>query len=168
MNGRFFHIYAALILSLLVSACGGDEKVRLEGERLSVLELERTLVPESRRENIALSGEIPATWKNAFWPQSGGYPNHSMQHLALPGKDLKKIWKVDIGSGGSRDLPLTAQPVMVYGKVFTLDTRSNLRAFNAETGKEIWDISVENPDEDDPVIGGGISYASASIRHQRV
>ncbi|MEM7679381.1 MAG: PQQ-binding-like beta-propeller repeat protein [Pseudomonadota bacterium] len=148
---------------LLLGGCGSDEEIRLEGDRISVLELERSLIPEARPDNISLSGDLPDAWSNAFWPQSGGYPNHSMQHLALSGDELEREWRVDIGSGGSKNLPITAQPIVVYGKVFTLDTDSSLRAFDAESGKELWDISVQHPDEDDPVIGGGISYASGVV-----
>ncbi len=161
----------SLILSLftiaLLSGCSamesvfGEEKEKpLEGERISILELQRNLEPDSP----ALEGQgyiAPAAWRNEFWPQAGGYPNHSMQHLMLAegGGELKPAWEARIGKGSTRELPLTAQPIVVDGKAFTLDTDSALSAFDAANGARLWEIDVRDPEEDDPVIGGGVSYS---------
>lgn len=165
---KSFLVFTLILPLFVLNACGSwwggdEEEVILEGERISVLELERSLRPETNEQNTELSGDLPAAWKNAFWPQAGGYPNHSMQHLTLPSEQLKRVWSTSIGEGSSKNLPLTAQPISVYGKVFTLDTESHLRAFDATTGARVWEISVQHPDEDDPVIGGGISYASGVV-----
>ncbi len=153
---------ALIILSGCSTWLGGSEETPLEGERLSVLELETTLKPENMPHSYE-EQTIPAPWKNAFWPQTGGYPNHSMQHLALNQGALSKLWSVSIGKGNKDNLPLTAQPIVVDGEIFTLDTKSNLSAFDTETGKKLWKVNVKNPDEDDHVIGGGISYASGVL-----
>ncbi|MGN7439331.1 MAG: outer membrane protein assembly factor BamB family protein [Alcanivorax sp.] len=136
-----------------------EERI-LEGERISVLQLQKSLVadtPLKEGERFAL----PNAWENKAWPQAGGYPNHSMQNLALQTQsgELKKIWSANIGRGSTRELPLTAQPIVADGRAFTLDTKSKLSAINIENGKRIWSISVKSDDEDDPVIGGGIAYA---------
>lgn len=164
MRNNYTRYTFLIAASLLVSACGswwgGDDEVKLKGDRLSVLELEKGLGPD------AVSGgtiSLPSPWKNAFWPQAGGYPNHSMQHLSLSTSALKKVWDADIGAGGDDEIPLTAQPIMVYGEVYALDTKSKLSAFDAETGKRLWQINVGPVEDDDPVIGGGITYASGVI-----
>ena len=77
----------ALLFPVLIalSACGiGDhDRAPLKGERISVMDLKKTLEPD----NAETSGENaftnPQAWQNEFWPQAGGYPNHSMQQLAL-------------------------------------------------------------------------------------
>ena len=154
---------STLSLLILTSCSLGDlfeEKgtAPLKGERISILELQKSLEPD----NTVLDAQgliTPPEWKNEFWPQAGGYPNHSMQNLALPTGPLKKIWSADIGQGATKELPLTAQPVLVDDVIFTLDTDSRLSAFNAKTGRELWDTDVNNESEDDPVIAGGIAFS---------
>ncbi|MCB1591314.1 MAG: PQQ-binding-like beta-propeller repeat protein [Alphaproteobacteria bacterium] len=132
-----------------------DDETRLEGKRISVLELQQSLKPDSNNRQLI----APDPWKSAYWPQAGGYPNHSMQNLALS-KDLNRVWKTGIGSGGSGALPLTAQPVIAEGRIYTLDTDFSLRATDAQSGKLLWKTDIENEEEDDSVISGGIGYAN--------
>src|SRR5690606_9382644 len=106
----------------------------LAGERISVLELSQSLEPDDAK--LDAEGLVtPAPWKNEFWPQAGGYPNHSMQNLDLSQGQLQKAWEADIGEGRTKKIPLTAQPVVVDGCIFTLDTESKLSAFDVKTGK---------------------------------
>lgn len=163
-----FSKYTILCVSmaLALTACSkvnsifdaDQDEVKLEGKRISVLELQKGLEPEGEKRELV----APDPWNNAFWPQAGGYPNHSMQNLAL-GKDLKRAWKTSIGSGGSGALPLTAQPVVAEGRVYTLDSDFALRAFDVQSGKSLWKADVESEEEDDGVISGGIGYANAHL-----
>lgn len=165
MIRQFFLIIAVISLSACSSADGlfqSDEDKPLEGERLSVLELQKDLEPES----ISLTAQgfiAPNAWKNEFWPQAGGYPNHSMQHLSMNKDSLSKIWSTDIGQGSKSSLPLTAKPIVIDDKIFTLDTDFNLKAFDTSTGKKLWDTDISHKIEDDPVISGGISYSKGSL-----
>lgn len=158
-----------LVTALLITGCSSisnvfEEKTetRLEGERISVLELQKNLEPDDAL--LESQGLItPNEWRNEFWPQSGGYPNHSMQNLALSSEQLKRVWKAKIGRGSTDELPLTATPIVADGMVFTLDTKAKLTAFNTETGKQVWKTDIRNPDEDDLVISGGIAYSAGSL-----
>lgn len=158
-------IKRCLLISCLVllGACDKDDKPPLKGERISVLELQKSLEPDALPEN-APALELPAAWQNEFWPQNGGYPNHSMQHLALnEGQQFKEAWRADIGQGATDELPLIAQPIVVDGRIFTLDTDSNLSAFGTSKGNKLWSINVRDKDEDDPVIGGGMAFSNAIL-----
>lgn len=154
-------------LSLLAlagcSALGGDEKDKpLPGERVSILELQKTLEPDS--DALTAQGFVaPSPWRNEFWPQAGGYPNHAMQHLVLTEGPLTEQWRVSIGKGSSKALPLTAQPIVIDGRIYALDTNSALSAFAAEDGLKLWTVDVRDPAEDDPVIGGGIAYSRGRL-----
>jgi len=145
-----------------LSACSlfkDEEKPPLPGERTSVLELQRNLEPK----DIELDAEgfvAPEPWKNEYWPQTGGYPNHAMQNLELTKGPLTKIWSADIGEGASKDLPLTAQPVIFDGRVFTIDTESNVSAFDLKNGKQLWRNMIRPKTEDEQVIAGGLAYSS--------
>lgn len=159
--------YALLLTSalsaLLLSGCSSDDdKVPLPGQRISVLELQRNLEPQDNM--IKPVGFIaPEAWANEFWPQAGGYPNHSMQHLALNNGALKEIWSKDIGEGDQDGFPLIAQPVVFDNRVFTLDTEAEVRALDLKTGKEIWSREVRPKKEDEAVITGGIAYSSGKL-----
>lgn len=162
------HGLMSAALALLLAGCSGgdffgsDEPPPLEGERISILELQKNLEPDSPELNV--QGFIaPTAWRNEFWPQAGGYPNHAMQHLVLSDQPLKEIWKTGIGRGTTKALPITAQPIIVDGMVFTLDTDASLSAFSAENGKRIWKTDVQNPNEDDPVISGGLAYSRGRL-----
>lgn len=160
-------LLAASALSLLC-ACSSlgnmfseDEKP-LPGDRVSVLALEKQLEPESAA--LTAQGFVaPEPWQNEFWPQAGGYPNHAMQNLALNAGDLKTVWEAEIGNGSTRSLPLTAQPIVVDDRIFTLDTNSQLRAFSIADGKLLWTSSIRPEGEDEPVIGGGLGYSAGVL-----
>jgi len=156
-------------LSLLsLTACSdtwfgdNDEAPPLPGQRLSILELQRKLEPETPTDTMT-AFVAPEIWANDFWPQAGGYPHHAMQNLSFSTGDVQKIWSADIGEGASTAYPLTAQPVVADGRVFTLDSQSQLSAFSAKDGKSLWRISTLKNENDDPVISGGISFAGGKV-----
>ncbi|HPD83571.1 MAG TPA: PQQ-binding-like beta-propeller repeat protein, partial [Alphaproteobacteria bacterium] len=153
-----------LICALALSGCDSTpDKKPLEGERLSILDLQRELKP-SAEQNPSEIISFPPAIQNKEWPQRGGYPNHMMQNLFVgDAAQLERIWTADIGQGSTDELPLTAQPVIAQGKVFTLDTDSNVRAFHDQTGKLLWDTDIRNPIEKDEVISGGIAYDSNKV-----
>lgn len=163
---RHILIYA-LFLSAGLAACDtgwlGDDKERppLPGERISVLDFGKDLRPEETGSIASFAaGDM---WQNDTWPQAGGYPSHAMQNLALSTKQLQKIWTASIGQGTRSKLPLTAQPVVAGKSIFTLDTDATLSAFNTDDGKKRWSLDVRDPNEEDPVISGGISIADGFV-----
>ena len=134
----------------------------LEGERISVLQLQKSLTADSPLQD----GEqfvLPAPWANKSWPQAGGYPNHSMQNLSLSQNELKKVWSSSIGRGSTKELPLNAQPVAAGDLIFTFDTKNKVSAFNTTKGKKMWTTNVESKHEDEPVIAGGIAFAHSML-----
>lgn len=148
--------------ALVLSACSvfdsEPDKAPLPGERISILDLDRELRPvaNSNPSNII---EVPQPIKNSAWPQKGGYPDHVMQNLDIADtKQIERIWKISIGQGSTKNLPLTAQPVVGGGQIYTLNTKSRVRAFHDQTGKTIWETNVRQLTDEDSVIGGGIAY----------
>lgn len=154
-----------LPLTLLVAACSGDDdRGPLKGERISILDYQGALQPDAPKEGSeATAIAVPKAWQNEFWPQAGGYPNHSMQHLALNEGELKQVWSANIGEGKTKRLPLLAQPVVVDGRVFTLDSDARLSARSTKDGKELWAVSIRSQNESDPVISGGMSFSNAVL-----
>ena len=102
---------------------------------------------------------LVAAWDNQFWPQVGGYPNHTMKHVAFTEAQPTRAWSTSIGRGTSKRNPLTSAPTVGDGKVFTLSTGANVQATDAKTGKVIWTQSVLKKNEDEAVIGGGTAFS---------
>lgn len=154
-----------LCTALLLSACsdtwfGDPEKTPLPGDRISILEMQNKLMPEGEAET---DFTLPEEWKNDFWPQAGGYPNHAMRHLALNQGELQLAWKTDIGAGSSSRMPLTTSPVVADGKIFALDTENELSAYSIQDGKQLWRIDARKTGEDESVIGGGIAFSGGVL-----
>jgi outer membrane protein assembly factor BamB len=100
-------------------------------------------------------------YTNKEWSQSGGSAAHSMYHLSL-GPSPRIAWTANAGSGTEDDALLLAQPLVVDGRVFTMDVRSKVTSFSADSGKRIWQIKLDDEGEDD-FFGGGIAYAEGRI-----
>jgi len=163
---KFFSLLSFCAIAVIgLSACSsdGDDRPPLEGERLSVLDLQKELITDVQSAD-ASKIIIPPLYKNAFWPQAGGYPSHVMQNLGLNiGEDgLKRLWRSSIGEGSGR-IPLTAQPIIADGKAYTLDSRALLSAFDITNGRRLWQVSVKHLAEDEPVIGGGVAFADGTL-----
>lgn len=153
--------FASVVALLGLPGCSlfhsSDDTPPLPGERISVMALQKDLSVDTGAAKVPL--ELPEVWENKFWPQAGGYPNHAMQNLDLSAAGLRQIWRADIGSGSSDQIPLNTQPIVVDGRIFTIDAEASLRAFNAEDGRLLWKADLHKEGEDDSVIAGGLGFA---------
>lgn len=172
LSRRFFAtsfktLALASATSLLLAGCSMFEssspEVQIEGDRISILQLEKQLVPEdiAGKENMYL----PPAWQNEYWPQAGGYPNHAMHNLSLASKDkpVSHIWSANFGQGTTKKLPLSASPVVFEKQIFAMDTTQHITALSTETGKQLWRIDLKPDDEDENVTGGGLSVANGIV-----
>lgn len=171
MKHRMYTALALLgLLSLGLSACSAVEGVfqpkdekKLPGDRISVLELQKQLEPDTGQAQQTQPLALPEPWKNEFWPQAGGYPNHSMQHLSLGKGPLKLQWQADIGTGSTDEIPLTSTPVVIDGRIFAVDGLDVVSAFSTKDGARLWQTSIKDPEEDDIVIGGGLAFGGGKL-----
>ena len=131
-------------------------KTPLPGERVAVFTERGELEPD--KDAGALQVVLPAPVVNDSWPQSGGYANYAMQHLAV-GASPQIVWSADVGVGSSSSRVLTTPPVVAEGKVFAKDAESTVSAFDAETGKLIWRVTLK-PEKarDTDEFGGGLAW----------
>jgi len=158
---RFLTV-AALATGL--SACdtwlGGDQAPPLPGERISVLKHESALQPEAGLKSSEI--RLPAPSPTPDWPQSGGYANHAMHHVAAAPK-LHEYWTTDIGAGASAGERLTSTPIIANGRIFTIDTDSDVSAFDTNTGTLLWRTALTPDTEDDGHIPGGLAYENGRV-----
>lgn len=165
---NFFAVLAALFV---IAGCDtvsdwmesdSDKKVPLKGERIAILQAPQVDGAASMASDDATPINLPSPWRNDYWPQAGGYPNHVMNNVKL-GAQLKQVWTTDIGEGRQKNIPLVNSPVVFEGKIFTLDTEAEVKAFNITDGANVWATETRPEGEDEAVIPGGIAYASGRL-----
>ena len=153
---------AALLLVAALSGCDtidsvlGKSKTPLPGERVAVFSDRTELEPDKDMASVEIV--LPAPAVNDSWPQSGGFANYAMHNLAVSDSP-QIIWTADVGAGSSSSRILTTPPIMADGKVFAKDAQSTVSAFDADTGKLIWRVTLA-PEKarDTDEFGGGLAY----------
>ncbi|MFP6735815.1 MAG: PQQ-binding-like beta-propeller repeat protein [Rhodospirillales bacterium] len=160
-----FHPAASvLVLALALAGCdtflGSPEKPPLPGERISILLHQQTLSPDANVEGRKI--QLPAPQANESWPQAGGFTNHAMHHLQI-GQDLKRVWTISVGEGNTDSEKITSQPIVGGGMVFVIDSESQLGAFDAKTGDDVWQVELPPEEEDDGFFGGGLAYEAGRV-----
>jgi len=147
-----------LITGIALSACSIFEEEKeppLPGERIAVLRHERSLTADASLADQPIL--LPAPSPNAEWPQSGGFPNHAMHHIAVRDA-LDRVWSVDIGTGTSDEERLSGEPVIAGGVVYAIDAEATVSAFDAKTGGRIWEVDLTPDFDDDGHISGGLAF----------
>jgi outer membrane protein assembly factor BamB len=154
-------ILAALaVTGLVLSGCanrggkGPKAKTPIFGERTSILGgTEVGKADETLAQTPVL---LPDPVENADWPQSGGSASKATGGVAL-GEGTKLVWQAAI-SGGSPRAKLASPPVVAAGKLYVIDTEAVIHAFDAKTGKRIWEKSIRAADDTGHIeFGGGVS-----------
>ncbi len=154
-------------LGFVLSGCsladewwGEDEAPPLPGARISIQSVDKGLQadPSISDQRIVL----PQPFMNTYWTHNGGNPAHAMFHLSL-GDLPRESWSDDIGEESDGDELILAQPLVVESVLFTMDSRSTVKAYDRLTGRVYWEKDLDPHDEDDGFFGGGIAYADGRI-----
>jgi outer membrane protein assembly factor BamB len=160
--------FRAIILAaplVMLTACMSwfepEQPPPLPGERRPALMVgsDQTLIPEVK----PIDFRAPEPWVNNEWPQAGGFAGHAMQHLALNAGPLARVWSVDIGDGAQRGSPLTAQPVVLSGRVYAMDREAQVTSIELKTGRVLWRLYVGAKNEDDVTTGGGLAASNGRL-----
>ena len=160
-------VRVAILIAAALSAggCGILKKSRPKtptiGERIPVLtaELDVAVDPET----AAMAMTLPEPVANTDWAQSGGNAAKSMGHVAL-GTPLAEAFRVNIGEGSNLKARLASSPVIADGRVYTIDTNSTVRAFNATTGAQLWATQFGTErGNNSSLFGGGVAYGGGRI-----
>lgn len=139
---------------------GEAEEPPLPGERISVLGLGQRLEPDAAIADLAV--RLPRPWRNADWPQQGGLPTHVMYHVEAA-EDPRVAWNIDIGAGSDDEERLLAQPVVADGRVYVLDARTVVSAYDMQTGRSLWRRPLKPKNEETGALGGGVAYADGAL-----
>jgi outer membrane protein assembly factor BamB len=155
----------ALLAPLSLAGCSffddwfGEKKAILPGKREAVFVDRRGLVIDDGAPKVVL----PPAVRNAAWPQAAGNPAHLMGHLAA-NDHLAEAWNADIGEGGGYRQIIMAQPVVLNGTVFTMDSDAEVSAFGLADGKRRWRVDTKPKDNDDSTnVGGGLGADGSTL-----
>lgn len=154
--------WAVIVTAFLLAGCGNNiftgesDKDILPGTRISVLALERELRPDLGAIDTAI--RLPKPEDAAAWPQAGGLSHHAMHHMKL-GDAPELEWSESIGEGGGKRNRVLAEPVVAEGRIYTMDSEGIVTAFDARTGKDLWESETAPEDDDEgSFLGGGLGY----------
>lgn len=148
---------AALALSGCGLFSGSNNATPTIGNRTPILVSENDVQADPQIASVPVV--LPPATVNAGWTQPGGSASKSVGHLALSSTPVR-AWSVSIGDGGGSRARLAAAPVVGNGRVFTIDTEATVRAFDAQTGGEIWSMRFGTEiGSESALFGGGISIS---------
>ncbi|MBL6959037.1 MAG: PQQ-like beta-propeller repeat protein [Rhodospirillales bacterium] len=161
---RGFTAVFAISIAATLGACdtwfGTVDKDPLPGKRISVLTHQRQLIPDPELAKVEIL--LPAPSPNANWPQPGGFANHAMHHIEVS-DNPERVWDIDAGVGSDDEEKFVSSPIVADGKVFVMDAETNVSAFNAENGSQLWTRELTPDEEDDGHISGGIAYEQGRV-----
>ena len=137
-------------------ACG-DQEVILTGERLDLRGNE-----PSAAVNRAAPLSLPAPSVNANWTHRNGNAAHFLAHPSL-NRSLQLLWATPIGEGNERKHRLTADPVVLNGRIYTMDSRSQVTALST-SGSVVWTRDITPPSESkDDASSGGLAVQGETL-----
>ena len=123
-------------LVLCLSACSQDKKLP-EGIRVSALgDLGNDIEFQNKKITV-----LPAAYPNVSWAQAGVNPQHIIGNLKA-GFTLQELWAENFGKGISKRDILLASPVVSGNRVFVMDSKGLVSAFNINSGERLWENSL--------------------------
>ncbi|HWE46771.1 MAG TPA: PQQ-binding-like beta-propeller repeat protein [Caulobacteraceae bacterium] len=169
---RFVKVAILGVLSVALCSCAvakkynpfkdnGPKATAAKGERIPVLAYDQTV-----KASDALAGvgyQLPDPEPIAAWPVPGGNLDQAVGNVqAAP--QFQVAWKRNIGVKSSRRFEITAPPVAVDGKIFTLDGESSVTATNAKTGAREWRVNLKPRNKrDNEAFGGGLAVSEGKV-----
>lgn len=139
---------------------GGPEDPPLPGKRVPVLLLDEGIEADPRLAELRIV--LPPPRRNAEWPQLGGNARHAMHHLALA-EEPRQVWRASAGQGSDDTSRLLAPPVVGAGRVFSVDTALAVRAFDLQSGRELWETEPDLIEDLDRLRAGGLAYEDGRV-----
>lgn len=155
---------AALMLPMALGGCAflddlfSDSKIPVEGKREAVTSVRRGLSIDPANTSVV---SVPAPAQVAQWPQPGGGPTHVVGNVAVAG--FNPAWRSSIGEGGGYRRKITAQPIVIPGRVVTMDSDALVAAFDLDTGGRIWRTDTQGDEDRSTNVGGGVSFADGVV-----
>lgn len=146
------------LAAVALAAC--EKEVILQGERLEPRDV---LAPAAEAPAaLPTALKLPGAQTNADWTHRAGSASHLLANPAV-GAGTTRIWSANIGASSERKHRITADPVIAGGRVFTLDSRSDVSA-TSTAGASLWRTDLTPAGESaDSASGGGLAAAGGTL-----
>jgi outer membrane protein assembly factor BamB len=145
---------AAAGMALLVSC--GKKEIILPGEREDLRPLAEQL------ENSAPAVSMPSQTRNSSWTHRTGTQKYRVGNAALSASPTL-VWSASIGKSESRKTRITADPVVVDGRIFTMDSEATLAA-TSTAGALMWSRDLTPlRDKAGNASTGGLAYGEGLL-----
>ena len=150
--------------AVLLLACGKGELI-LDGPRFDVRDDVPALgengeipqSPDASATYVPRSFSTPTQVNHSAWTHRNGSVAHRISHPAL-GTTLTQAWSANIGQGNGRKARITADPIVSGGRIFTLDSASQVVATGSD-GATLWSRKlIPVTDRDGDASGGGLAF----------
>lgn len=152
-------IISCCAIAAVVAGCGlfSKDPLDISGERISVIREDKNLQADYAAGEVRV--RLPKAQLNNEWTQAGGSATHSMGHLRARG-GLDEIWNVNFGYGSSKRNILITNPVSDGNKVYTLDVKGILQAYDLSEGTKVWRRRLKHENRKNRIsslIGAGLA-----------
>jgi outer membrane protein assembly factor BamB len=115
---------------------------------------------EAAKAPITLAAAQPST----DWLQAG------LNAVKIPGNlaaapEFKEAWRAGIGEGSGEIKRIITAPVAKDGRIFVIDSAMKVSAYDANTGKRVWENQLKaiNPHWDEFSVGAGLAIAGNKL-----
>lgn len=137
------------------------KEVATDGRRISIIAFDQRV--EAAEGLKGVDFYLPAATPLANWPQPGGDPDRTIDHVeAAPAFEI--AWRKGFGKGSNRHFHVTAPPILVDGRIYVMDAESDVAAVDARTGEVIWRKSIHSRTKRDKRgFGGGVAFSGGKL-----
>ena len=153
-------LFALFLSGLCLTACDNKKGPPILGDREAIFVGDDPLMADPSLKNTKVS--LPKPKLNKAWPSASGAVDHSFDPVTL-GSNLKKAWSESIGMGSGSSERLLNGPVAAGGKIFTVDTRGYVSAFDIQTGKQLWSKDSTPENHSTQAFSGGLGYEDGFV-----
>ena len=167
-------VSVAMVSALALSACStlqnlnpfkgpeAPEATTSQSNRVPILGLDQTVQASEALRGVDFF--LPAATPLESWPLPGGTPEQSVEHVDAA-TNFVVAWKVGFGRGSGRAAHVTAPPIVAEGRVYVMDGRAEISAFDVVTGRLVWRANVAPRSRRDggDGFGGGVAYAGGKL-----
>jgi outer membrane protein assembly factor BamB len=130
-------------------------------ERRTINELDEKLVPDPRF--AATTVELPPPVAMKDWPQAGVTASKLTGNIEA-GPAFQIAWRQDIGAGSDVKHRIVAAPVAKDGRLYTIDADQKVAAWEAASGRRIWQKELPSSGKKDKfAVGGGLAIAGDKL-----
>ena len=135
---RFSKGLTLLLSTFVLISCTQDKKLPI-GERISILDDNNKQISY----DIKPISALPYPVLNKSWPQKGSNSNHIVGNIKA-GTTLNELWIENFGEGINKQDIVLSTPVVLNNRIFVMDSRGRVSAFNFENGTKLWENNLSS------------------------